>query len=248
MRCAWHLLPIAAIVLMLGLTVPPVSVRGDDSVTVQVSVDASEVFTKQLHYSWRATDGHIVDQDYPITDWTLPNGPGIHFAYVLVSNGKGGYTEGRIAVNTDNHPTTTVVPRDQYPMASAVSAPIPDPAFNVPQIKGTVRLQDGSVCGTRDPFFGIDVTAEVVLIDDQGGETVAILNPYAEGQFAIRVPDGRIGLAALLFCENAVEVVAVNQADPSLNNFQIPASGRPEVRSCRRRSTGKTSGSSRYLP
>ena len=54
-----------------------------------------------LAYRWRSTDGQIIDQDAPWTKWTLPPGPGIHFAYVLVSNGKGGYTERRIAVNTD---------------------------------------------------------------------------------------------------------------------------------------------------
>jgi hypothetical protein len=54
-----------------------------------------------LTYQWRSTDGRIIDQDAPWTKWTLPAGPGIHFAYVLVSNGKGGYTERRIAVNTD---------------------------------------------------------------------------------------------------------------------------------------------------
>jgi len=35
------------------------------------------------------------------TTWTLPNGPGIHFAYVLVSNGMGGFTERRLLLNTD---------------------------------------------------------------------------------------------------------------------------------------------------
>ena len=119
MRRAWHLFPITAIVLMLGLTVPPVSVRGDDSITVKVSVVATEFFDNRLSYQWRATDGKIVHPELATTDWILQNGPGIHFAYVLVSNGKGGYTEGRIAVNTDNNPASTVVPRDQYPEATS---------------------------------------------------------------------------------------------------------------------------------
>jgi hypothetical protein len=37
-----------------------------------------------------------------ITSWTLPAGRGIHFAYVVVSNGSGGSTERRIAINTDS--------------------------------------------------------------------------------------------------------------------------------------------------
>jgi hypothetical protein len=36
------------------------------------------------------------------TVWKLPPGPGLHFAYVLVSNGLGGYTERRIGINTDS--------------------------------------------------------------------------------------------------------------------------------------------------
>jgi hypothetical protein len=123
MRRAWHLFPITAIVLMLGLTVPPVSVRGDDSITVKVSVVATEFFGNPLIYQWRATDGNIVTPNSKTTDWILQNGPGIHFAYVLVSNGKGGYTEGRIAVNTDGNPTTTLRPRDQY---TTVAQPVPN--------------------------------------------------------------------------------------------------------------------------
>src|SRR6516164_2195495 len=110
-----HLFPISVIVLALSLSVPQTSVRGDDSVKVQLTVDASEFFNNPLTYQWRSTDGTIVDPRSKTTDWILQNGPGIHFAYVLVSNGKGGYTEGRIAVNTDDNPTTTVRPRDQYP-------------------------------------------------------------------------------------------------------------------------------------
>src|SRR5436190_13410206 len=68
---------------------------------VTVSVSASDPAGNPLTYRWRSTDGRIIDQDAPSTQWTLPPGPGIHFAYVLVSNGKGGYTERRIAVNTD---------------------------------------------------------------------------------------------------------------------------------------------------
>src|SRR5689334_8708771 len=107
-RRPWYLFAITAIALMFGFTVPPVSVRGDDdggrngdddggrnrhkenSRVVRVTVDASDAFGNELSYQWRATDGHIVNQNARTTYWTLPKGPGIHFAYVLVSNGKGG--------------------------------------------------------------------------------------------------------------------------------------------------------------
>jgi len=42
------------------------------------------------------------------TIWTLPaTGPGLHFAYVMVSNSMGGYTQRRVAVNTDSLPAAT---------------------------------------------------------------------------------------------------------------------------------------------
>jgi hypothetical protein len=69
---------------------------------VQVAVVASDSAGRSLSYRWRSTDGAIDDVNAASTTWTLPNGPGLHFAYVLVSNGVGGYTERRIAVNTDN--------------------------------------------------------------------------------------------------------------------------------------------------
>ncbi|MBI3563523.1 MAG: hypothetical protein HY080_17600 [Gammaproteobacteria bacterium] len=65
-----------------------------------------------VSYRWKTTDGSIVNSNASTTDWTLPNGPGIHYAYVLVANGYGGYTERRIGVNTDTFGLTTVVPPD----------------------------------------------------------------------------------------------------------------------------------------
>jgi hypothetical protein len=70
--------------------------------TVQVSVLALDTSPGTLHYQWKSTDGRLVSADAPTVNWTLPAGPGLHFAYVLVSNGLGGYTEKRIAVNTDS--------------------------------------------------------------------------------------------------------------------------------------------------
>jgi len=68
---------------------------------VVVAVQATDTSGATLHYRWKSTDGSIDNVDSASTNWTLPAGPGLHFAYVLVSNGLGGYTERRIAVNTD---------------------------------------------------------------------------------------------------------------------------------------------------
>jgi len=76
--------------------------EGDHGRTVTVSVEVDPSSGTGLTYHWRSTDGHIVDQNSPTTTWTLPVGPGLHFAYVHVANGIGGHTVRRIAVNTDN--------------------------------------------------------------------------------------------------------------------------------------------------
>lgn len=71
-------------------------------VELTVAVQASDLFDNPLHYQWRATDGDIVDVDAPSTAWTLPPVRGWHYAYVLVRNDRGGYTERRVAVSTDD--------------------------------------------------------------------------------------------------------------------------------------------------
>jgi hypothetical protein len=271
MRRAWHLLPITAIVVMFGLTVPPVSVRGADSITVKVSVDASESAGNPLTYRWRATDGQIVDQDSPTTDWKLPNGPGIHFAYVLVSNGKGGYTEGRIAVNTDGNPTTTVVPRDnKYPQAASkifnmsgkgffqpVSAE-PDLLLPLDNGQGTIKgvlllggFGDTSVCGKRIPFFGVDATAIVQLRDkDDKPLSETVLNPYAFGEFSLADVNGGTKLFAI--CEGATQqFITFDRGDVQFPNplpFLIKGTTQPEVKSMSAIQDGKPVGIFPVLP
>jgi hypothetical protein len=113
------LLWIAAMASAFGLGILPVSAAGNITVTVNVSVSDPTGVT----YRWRSSDGQITDQDAPSTQWTLPAGPGLHFAYVLVSNGKGGYTESRIQVNTDG--LSAVQPR---PPMNMIAPPAPTPS------------------------------------------------------------------------------------------------------------------------
>lgn len=84
-------------------TTPPVT-----GTTVQVSVEATDPEGDQLHYRWAATDGTISNIDAPNTTWVVPRGSGLQFAYVVVSDEKGGYTEHRAAALTFDPPTTTV--------------------------------------------------------------------------------------------------------------------------------------------
>ena len=71
---------------------------------VQLQVFARDAINsgQPLHYSWRVTEGSIRNVDAATTVWTIPQGPGVHFANVLVSNRLGGYTERRIAVFSDD--------------------------------------------------------------------------------------------------------------------------------------------------
>jgi hypothetical protein len=97
---------------------------GGNAQTVRVSVAATDPNGLRLHYQWRSTDGSIANVDSATTKWTLADGPGLHFAYVLVSNGAGGYIERRIAVSTDVIGTPI---RSHEPVAyRAPPAPVPD--------------------------------------------------------------------------------------------------------------------------
>lgn len=130
------------------------SIAGNTSLTatpltVQVSVSASDSAGRPLFYQWLSTDGSIQDANAPTTTWTLPDGPGLHFAYVLVSNGFGGYTERRIAVNTDTIGTPLLVPSPQ-------SVPIP-PAPSSTQPANIFRgfLTGGKVNEISFPSVGV---------------------------------------------------------------------------------------------
>ncbi len=96
------------------------------ALTVEVSVTATDSGGRPLTYRWQSTDGMIQDVNASSTSWTLPNGPGLHFAYVLVSNGAGGYTERRIAVKTDTIGTPLTIP----PPVSLASPPAHAPAVD----------------------------------------------------------------------------------------------------------------------
>ncbi len=90
---------------------PPTAPAGT---TVRVSVSATDPDDDKLHYRWAATEGIINNDDAPTTTWVVPPGSGLQFAYVLVYDNKGGYTEKRGVVLTmaqvAGQPTTTITP------------------------------------------------------------------------------------------------------------------------------------------
>jgi hypothetical protein len=98
-----------------------------------LSVAASDADGDALSYQWRVTGGVIDNRNASETVWTMPAGPGLHFAYVTVSDGKGGYAEQQFAVSTD---------------ALAIAAPAraaitrPEPVLSgVDGITGRLRLR-----------------------------------------------------------------------------------------------------------
>ena len=66
-----------------------------------LKVSAGDADGDALQYQWRVTAGTIDNRNAAETVWTLPTGPGLHFAYVTVSDGKGGYVEQQYAVSSD---------------------------------------------------------------------------------------------------------------------------------------------------
>jgi len=112
-----------------------------------LSVAASDADGDALSYQWRVTAGSIENRNAAQTIWTLPQGPGLHFAYVVVSDGRGGYAEQQYAVSSDalNNEVPGRVPV-AYPLAA--SAPV---------IDGTairIRLRQGGQLRFGDPDSG----------------------------------------------------------------------------------------------
>lgn len=72
---------------------------GPNKTTLRVqAVDADG---DTLSVQWRVTGGTVDNRNATETVWTLPDGPGLHFAYAMVSDGKGGYAEQQYAVSSD---------------------------------------------------------------------------------------------------------------------------------------------------
>jgi hypothetical protein len=109
-----------------GQTNSGLSLTVDPGPTVHLTVAAIDPNGYSRAYQWKTTDGVLLNVSGAQADWMLPAGPGLHFAYVLVSNGKGGYTQRRIAVNTDTigNPIVPTAPQT----LQAPAPPVPPPS------------------------------------------------------------------------------------------------------------------------
>ncbi|HEX7442204.1 MAG TPA: hypothetical protein VF319_19140, partial [Caldimonas sp.] len=102
---------------------------GADKTTL--SVEAADADGDALSYQWRVTAGSIDNRNARETVWTMPAGPGLHFAYVTVSDGKGGYVEQQYAVGTD----TLGIAAEVRPPLSPVVLPIADFAGSATRLR-----------------------------------------------------------------------------------------------------------------
>lgn len=122
-----------------------------------LTVDASDVDGDSLQYQWRVNGGTVLNANARTTTWTLPDGPGLHFAYVLVSDGKGGYAQQQYAVSSDPLNTSAPTPAARTYAAASVS----DFAGN------TMRLRFQSADATLfQPADGGAAASRVVYLPD----------------------------------------------------------------------------------
>jgi hypothetical protein len=110
-----------------GRTTASLTLSVQTGPSVQIEVTAGSFAGDTLTYQWRSTDGVIQNINAKQTTWVAPSGPGLHFIYVMVSNGKGGYKEGRIAVSTDSIGTPVFIPT-----ATSYTAPPRAPPTGIP--------------------------------------------------------------------------------------------------------------------
>jgi hypothetical protein len=191
---------------------------------VELSVDASDPDGNPLRYAWRVTEGSVTDVDAPSAIWTLPPGPGLHFAYVLVSNGKGGYTERRLAVSTDD----IGIPAAAPPPVDFQAPPAGPPAGTYYQ---SVIRGSGYYGPDDDGIYIPD--ARAYLADTGTGSTTPIATTDLRGSFTIpHVEPGTYDLYCALdavspfeVCQGGITIPVEAVSDP----YQGPQNGRGDV-------------------
>ncbi len=181
---------------------------------VTVSVAATDPKGAPLSYQWQATDGSIVDVNSAATTWTLPAGPGLHFAYVMISNGRGGYLERRVAVSTDSIGVAALVPAPQ-----AFDAPPSAAATGVP-FRSVQR--GSSYYNSDDGIYLPDLAVFLQRTAPNGSVTTAQVTTDLRGVFTVQdVPPGTYDVecryeptAAFQPCYTDIEFLTTALHDP----------------------------------
>jgi hypothetical protein len=134
-----------------------------------LKVSANDADGDALHYQWRVTGGTIENRDSPETVWTMPDGPGLHFAYVMVSDGKGGYAEQQYAVSSDALDTDAPV---RQPVAYSHPASAPDPEGAALRLRFTAPGPLSFRAGSSAPDAQRDVNLSDMAVEVAQGTTL----------------------------------------------------------------------------
>ncbi|RPH56500.1 hypothetical protein EHM82_03215, partial [bacterium] len=114
---------------------------------VDVVVEAVDPDSQPLSYTWVVTGSAegFTSEDAPIVPWTLPDGTGLHTAYVLVTDGHGGVAFGRADVSTDDQVLFAGLVRE-----AGSGGPVAGAAVSVNGVSATTDA-DGSFYLSADP-------------------------------------------------------------------------------------------------
>lgn len=170
-------------------------------------VQASDADGDTLHYSWRVNAGTIDNVDSPTTVWTLPDGPGLHFAYVTVSDGKGGYVEQQYAVSTDALQTTAATPAARSynpPAVTDFAGALLRVRFALPTAPAFAATTAGGTPAARKVFLA---DTQVQVVRQGSGEVVFTGTTDHAGEVSLpKLPTGGIYDIRCATSESAVMV------------------------------------------
>ena len=119
--------------------------------------------------------GSVENRNARQTVWTMPDGPGLHFAYVTVSDGRGGHVEQQYAVATDAFGAT---PAARPPVTRAAPA-VTTTASSAGRLRfsssgdpnsGGLKFTDGSGAAVERTVYLPDV--QVQIEPQSGGSPV----------------------------------------------------------------------------
>lgn len=113
--------------------------------SVDLVATASDPNGDKLSFTWASNTGTIIGATGNKATWKLPNARGINFAYVLVTDGKGGYREANLTVSTD--------------------------AGMVPATTVTVPVQPSDKVNSRDHFLTFYSTSDRYVFAGKGAES-----------------------------------------------------------------------------
>jgi hypothetical protein len=125
-----------------GSTSAAVNLEVDSGPTVALTVTTNP--STGLSFFWKTTDGALLGSTTgPSATWLLPQGPGIHFAYVLAVDTSGNCFESRVVVNSDSFGAATLASAPaattQPPTSGITCNVLTDPFFNVVAATGNVQ-------------------------------------------------------------------------------------------------------------